>query len=111
MLVSGVGAGGLWRDSRTFRGLNAQFDADVADGWSWRAEAKGEVDAGDGHSPALSTSRRRARQSIREYILGVYAVFGLASLWLQLDVLPQVDLSNLRDFSVQAIVCFPLLAC
>ena len=44
-VVSGVGSGGLWQDSRTFWSLNAQFDADVADGWCWRAEAKGEADA------------------------------------------------------------------
>ena len=52
--------GGLWRDSRTFRGLNARdprrIDAAVADGRCWRAEAKGGADAGDGCcSAALST--------------------------------------------------------
>ena len=63
--------GGLWRDSRTFRGVNARYprriDAAVADGWCWRAEAEGE-----GHAVEAETeqrSRRRARQRIIEYEL------------------------------------------
>ena len=60
-------------DSRTltFRGHDARdnrrIDAAVADGWCWRAEAGGE-----GHAVEAETeqrSRRRARQSIREYVL------------------------------------------
>ncbi len=31
--------------------------------------------------------------------------------WIQLGVPPQVALSSLGDFSVQAIVCFPVLVC
>ena len=32
-----------------------RIDAAVADGWCWRAEAKGVADTGDGRSAALST--------------------------------------------------------
>ena len=56
-------------DSRTFRGHDARDprDAAVADDWCLRAEAGGE-----GHAVEAETeqrSRRRARQSIREYAL------------------------------------------
>ena len=50
---------GLGCDSRTFRGLYAGFPrivaAAIADGWCWRAEARGEADAGEGRSAVLST--------------------------------------------------------
>ena len=55
--------GGLWRDSRTFRGLNALYRRRIsaAVGWCWSAEAKGRADAVETDA-AQQRSRRTARQ-------------------------------------------------
>ena len=53
-VVSGGVTGPLTRFPH-ISGLNARFDAAVADGWCcWRAEVKGRADAGDGHQKALA---------------------------------------------------------
>ena len=56
---------GLWRGSRTFRGLNARYrrriNAAVADGWCWRAEAKGEAESGADGSTFNNADAERGR--------------------------------------------------
>ena len=77
---------GLWRGSRTFRGLNARYrrriNAAVADGWCWRAEAKGEAESGDGHS----TTPTQSAAEYREYEL----------IWLMQQRLPAVSWPHWR---------------
>ena len=82
---------GLWRASRTFRGLYAGYSTPASMPPSarrrgttagrqvlgcWRAEAKVEADAGDGRSAALST--QGAAEYIREYELRVDLVAAAA---------------------------------
>jgi len=58
--------------SRTVRGLSVRcrrIDAAVADGWCWRAEAKGEADAGDGRCSATLPKQGATDGQIIEYEL------------------------------------------
>ena len=67
-VVSGGVTGPLTRFPH-ISGLNARFDAAVADGWCWRAEAKGEADAGDGRCSATLPKQGATDGQIIEYEL------------------------------------------